>query len=72
MKSNNHFFHEIHNAHQEYWKQAKVDLVENHAIHHERTKEFASYIMDSLVTGTPYRIHANVPVLYPEHTDICF
>lgn len=44
----------------EYWKQAKVDLVENHAIHHERTKEFASYIMDSLVTGTPYRIHANV------------
>lgn len=44
----------------EYWRQAKVDLVENRAISHERTKEFASYIMDSLVTGTPYRIHANV------------
>lgn len=44
----------------EYWKQAKIDLVENRAISHERTSEFASYILDSLITGNPYRIHANV------------
>ena len=43
-----------------YWKQAKEDLVDNHAITHARTQEFASYILDSLTTGTPYRIHANV------------
>lgn len=43
-----------------YWVQTKEDLVDNHTISHERTKEFASYILDSLTTGTPYRIHANV------------
>lgn len=36
------------------------DLVYNQAVTHVRTKEFASYIMDSLTVRTPYRIHANV------------
>lgn len=43
-----------------YWAKAKEDLVDNQAVTHVRTKEFASYIMDSLTVGTPYRIHANV------------
>lgn len=45
---------------QDYWAKAKEDLVDNHEITHVRTKEFASYILDSLIVGTPYRIHANV------------
>ncbi|WP_418666527.1 alpha-glucosidase/alpha-galactosidase [Allofournierella sp.] len=43
-----------------YWQQAKKELVDNLEVTHTRTKEFASYILDSLITGTPYRIHANV------------
>lgn len=43
-----------------YWEKAKEELVDNCAITHQRTKEFASYILDSLTTGAPYRIHANV------------
>lgn len=44
----------------DYWKQAKEELVDDPALTHERTREFASYIMESLLTGKLTRIHANV------------
>ena len=43
-----------------YWKQTKAELVDNHAVTHERTGEFASYILEALVTGKLYKIAANI------------
>ena len=43
-----------------YWKKAKEELVDNHAVTHERTKEFASYILEALTTGKLYKIAANI------------
>lgn len=43
-----------------YWKKAKSELVDNHAVTHQRTKEFASYILESLLTGSLYKIAANI------------
>lgn len=42
------------------WADLKEDLVNNTALTHERSKEYASYIMDSIVTNTPYKIGGNV------------
>lgn len=42
------------------WKKQKDDLVHDHALTHERTHEYASYIMESIVTGNPYKIGGNV------------
>ena len=42
------------------WKAEKERIMDNGQITHERSGEYASYIMESLVTGTPYKIGGNV------------
>ncbi len=41
------------------WKQDKLEYLAGN-ISHERSKEYASHIMESMVTGTPYQIGGNV------------
>ncbi len=41
------------------WKQAKEEYL-NGNISHERSREYASYIMDSVVTDNPFKINGNV------------
>lgn len=43
-----------------YWNRIKGELVENKELSHQRTQEFASYIMESIITGNIYKIAANV------------
>ena len=42
------------------WKAEKERIMDNGQITHERSSEYASYIMESLVTGEPYKIGGNV------------
>lgn len=42
------------------WENMRKELVENHDLKHERTGEYASYIMEAMLTDVPYRIHGNV------------
>ena len=42
------------------WVKMRDELVGNKDIQHEKTKEFASYIVKAIYTGEPYRIHGNV------------
>ncbi len=42
------------------WKQCKEKLLKSGVIGHTRSEEFASYIMDAIVTDTPYKIGGNV------------
>ncbi len=42
------------------WKDCKEDILKNGVISHTRTHEFASYIMDAIVTNQPYKIGGNV------------
>lgn len=42
------------------WNNQKHDLIANANIAHSRTKEYASYIMDSIVTDKPFQIGGNV------------
>lgn len=44
----------------ENWDKCKKDLVNNEEINHERTKEYASYIMEAIETGRPYTFGGNV------------
>ena len=44
----------------EKWKKLKEDLVHNTELTHERTHEYASYIMEAIVTNKPYKIGGNV------------
>ena len=41
------------------WEQQRADYVTNN-VKHERTHEYASYIMEAMVTGVPYEIGGNV------------
>ena len=41
------------------WKQAKEEYL-NGNISHERSREYASYIMDAVVTDNPFKINGNV------------
>ena len=43
----------------ERWKEARAGYLDNN-VTHKRTKEYASYIMDAVVTDTPFRIGGNV------------
>lgn len=45
--------------HRGYWEQARKEIVENKNLTHKRTLEYASYIMNAVVTGTPVKINAN-------------
>lgn len=42
------------------WEKMKEDLVHNKALAHEKTHEFASYIMRAMETDEAYRVHGNV------------
>lgn len=42
------------------WAKEKNDILQNGRITHERTREYASYIMEAMVTGIPYKIGGNV------------
>ena len=42
------------------WKAEKENILNDGKITHERSGEYASYIMEALVTGNPYKIGGNV------------
>lgn len=42
------------------WEKMKEELVHNQALTHEKTHEFASYIIRAMETGEAYRVHGNV------------
>ncbi len=42
------------------WKRMREHLTKNRALRHERTHEYASYIMDAIQTDVPFRIAGNV------------
>ncbi|MFW6287815.1 MAG: alpha-glucosidase/alpha-galactosidase [bacterium] len=44
----------------ERWESMRDDLVNNQNLTHERTGEYASYIMEAMETGSPYKIGGNV------------
>ena len=41
-------------------KNEHEDILKDGKIGHERSKEYASYIMEAVVTNTPYKIGGNV------------
>lgn len=45
---------------QEFWEEAKHTMIDNVNITHERTYEYASYIMEAMITDIPYKIAGNV------------
>lgn len=42
------------------WKEEYAQILKNGIKDHERSREYASYIMESIVTDTPYQIGGNV------------
>ena len=44
----------------EKWTQMRKDLVEKHDLTHERSKEYASHIMEAMETNQPYKFGGNV------------
>ena len=42
------------------WGKMREELVSNETLTHERTHEYASYIMEAMVTNKPYKIGGNV------------
>ncbi|MBO1686943.1 alpha-glucosidase/alpha-galactosidase [Clostridium butyricum] len=44
----------------ERWAKEKENILQNGEVSHTRSKEYASYIMESIVTNTPYKIGGNV------------
>lgn len=42
------------------WEKMKQELVHNKALSHEKTHEFASYIIKAMETDQPFRVHGNV------------
>ena len=42
------------------WDERRDELVHNHQLTHERTNEYASYIMEAMETNKPYKIGGNV------------
>lgn len=42
------------------WKKMREELVLDTTLKHEKSNEFASYIIKAIETDTPYRIHGNV------------
>ncbi|HZK27027.1 MAG TPA: alpha-glucosidase/alpha-galactosidase [Thermoclostridium sp.] len=42
------------------WEKQRDELVKNPNLTHDRTEEYASYIMDAIVTNKPYKIGGNV------------
>ncbi|MFD2922460.1 alpha-glucosidase/alpha-galactosidase [Halobacillus naozhouensis] len=44
----------------EKWEKMREDVVNNQNLTHERTHEYASYIIEAMETDKPFRIHGNV------------
>ncbi len=42
------------------WAKERDELRKSHELHHERSREYASHIMEAVVTGNPYQIGGNV------------
>lgn len=42
------------------WSMQRKELIENKNIGHTRSHEYASYIMEAMITGKPYKIGGNV------------
>lgn len=42
------------------WKEERDNILKDGKITHERSREYASYIMEAIVTGNPYKIGGNV------------
>lgn len=42
------------------WEKEKNDILNNGQVTHTRSREYASYIMEAVVTGVPYKIGGNV------------
>lgn len=42
------------------WAKQKDEILQNGEITHDRTQEYASYIMEAIVTGNPFKIGGNV------------
>ncbi len=42
------------------WNKEREDILKDGKVTHERSKEYASYIMEAVVTDTPYKIGGNV------------
>ncbi|MEI8093716.1 MAG: hypothetical protein WCG80_05850 [Spirochaetales bacterium] len=42
------------------WAKMRDDVLGNHALTHERTHEYGSYIIEAMETDVPYRIGGNV------------
>ena len=42
------------------WEKEKNDILKDGKITHERSREYASYIMEAMVTNVPYKIGGNV------------
>lgn len=42
------------------WEKEREDILKDGKITHERSNEYASYIMEAVVTGQPYKIGGNV------------
>lgn len=42
------------------WKKMREDIVEGDVIGHQKSKEFAAFIIEAKQTGVPYLIHGNV------------
>jgi len=47
--------HQIEN-----WEKMRDEVVHNQSIEHKRSHEYASYILDAMETGTPFKIAGNV------------
>ena len=42
------------------WNKLREEIVHDHSLSHTRTHEYASYIMEAIITNKPYKIGANV------------
>ncbi len=42
------------------WKKMRAELVNNEKLTHEKSREFASFIINAMENDIPYRIHGNV------------
>jgi len=42
------------------WAEEKANIMNDGKITHERSREYASYIMEAMITNTPYKIGGNV------------
>ncbi|MGL4337454.1 MAG: alpha-glucosidase/alpha-galactosidase, partial [Turicibacter sp.] len=43
-----------------HWENLRNEIVNNHHLEHTRTHEYASYIMEAMITNKPFKIGANV------------